>query len=652
MKQIVVFFFLWFCNHFSIAQQSDLQTTLQRIEHENSGERIRSVSLFYDSHVHSRIPKTFDTLLTKCYSIAERDKDKDFKEYLDFYKRIKGIMLISDSDPSAREAKMPLILMKALAHYEAEGDEHFIAICNAYIGHCYFILKEYDKSIEYLLIADEGLRKVGYSHFPDIGKHLHSIALVFYFFRNYDKVAELMEISTQLAPYYSNLHIQSYNTLGSAYLQLKQYDKAANAFIKTKETATLYKDTFWIAYASRNLANTCLEKGNYAQALDLYESNLNFIEQYRHSDPREYAEYILGLAKTNLLLKKFHKAQQYLEDITYKKANVGKEPMFLFGVPYQDINYWIDYYEVRHRYHFAMKDYKNAYQYADSLYVIKYKIDSLFNGLKVNVVQNHIEAQKKKYENDKKEATIKSKNKQMLLIGGLLAIIAFGSVLLYRKNRQINKQNKTINRQVVDLTKTLEQRQVLLSELQHRVKNNLQHVISILEIQKESVDFNNIDELIRGNQNRIHSMALLHKKLNVAENANVVGLKKYITELSELVKESYDSHKKKVLLNVNCEMENISIEKALPVGLIITELLSNSMKHAFKRQQIGIINIEITADDITSKLHYSDNGSGFDFYKACEKGLGQEIIKGLIDQLDGNIETNQNNGFELMIYFK
>jgi two-component sensor histidine kinase len=76
------------------------------------------------------------------------------------------------------------------------------------------------------------------------------------------------------------------------------------------------------------------------------------------------------------------------------------------------------------------------------------------------------------------------------------------------------------------------------------------------------------------------------------------------------------------------------------------------MKHAFKRQQIGIINIEITADDITSKLHYSDNGSGFDFYKACEKGLGQEIIKGLIDQLDGNIETNQNNGFELMIYFK
>lgn len=622
------------------------------MENADSGERIRSVCLFYDSNVHSRAPEKFDTLLTECYRIAERDHDREFKDYLDFYKRIKGIMLIPDNDASAREAKMPEIIKEALEHYQSVGDERFIAICNAYIGHCYFILKEYDKSIEKLLIADEGFRKVGYSKFPDIGKHLHNMALIFYFFRNYDKVAELMEISTRLPPYYSNLHIQSYNTLGSAYTHLKQYDKAANAFIKTKETAIIYNDTFWIAYASRNLANTYLEKGNYAKALDIYENNLKFIEQFRYINSREYAEYLLGLAKTYVFLKKPHKARQYLDDINYKTNSDTREQMFLFGVPYQDINYWVDFYDVQHRYHYALRDYQKAYHYADSLYSIKYKIDSLFNGLKVKVVQNHIETQEKQYQNDKKEATIKSKNKQMFLIASLLGIIVFGSVLLYRKNRQINKQNKTINRQVIDLTKTLEQRQVLLSELQHRVKNNLQHVISILEIQKESVDFNNIDELIRGNQNRIHSMALLHKKLNVAENANFVDLNKYVTELSELVKESYDSHKKKVQLNVKCEIEKISIEKALPVGLIITELVSNSMKHAFKKQHIGNINIEITKDESISKLYYSDNGSGFDFHKLSEKGLGQEIIKGLIDQLDGSVTTNKNKGFELMIYFK
>ena len=240
----------------------------------------------------------------------------------------------------------------------------------------------------------------------------------------------------------------------------------------------------------------------------------------------------------------------------------------------------------------------------------------------------------------------------MFFISILLALIVIASVLLLRKNKKINKQNKIINSQLMELSKALEQKQMLLSELQHRVKNNLQHVISILEMQKESVDFNNIDELIRGNQNRIHSMALLHKKLNVSDNVNEIDFKRYIAELSELVKESYDNHKKKISLNVKCEDENISIEKALPIGLIITELVSNSMKHAFKKRNIGIINIEITKNEIGNKLYYADNGDGYDFNKVNEKGLGQEIIKGLIDQLDGITEIKENNGFELMLYFK
>jgi len=270
--------------------------------------------------------------------------------------------------------------------------------------------------------------------------------------------------------------------------------------------------------------------------------------------------------------------------------------------------------------------------------------------------KSHIEAElsttrslAEQYENDKKEAVIKSREQQLYFIGSLLAVIVFGSVMLYRKNRQINKQNRIINTQLGELTKTLEQKQVLLSELQHRVKNNLQHVISILEIQKESVNFNNIDELIRGNQNRIHSMALLHKKLNVSDHVHEVDVKRYVAELSELVKDSYDSHNKKVNLQVHVEVEKISLEKALPLGLIIVELVSNSMKHAFQKQNIGIISIELTKDSNGHTLYYSDNGSGFDFNAPSEKGLGQEIIKGLIDQLDGVTETKSDNGFELTV---
>ncbi|MDQ6477177.1 sensor histidine kinase [Dyadobacter sp. LHD-138] len=257
------------------------------------------------------------------------------------------------------------------------------------------------------------------------------------------------------------------------------------------------------------------------------------------------------------------------------------------------------------------------------------------------------------YQNDKKEAVIKSKNQQVIFVTSLLAVIGLAVILLARKNRKINLQNAVISKQVEELMRVLEQKQVLLSELQHRVKNNLQHVISILEMQKESVNFNNIDELIRGNQNRIHSIALLHKKLNMSERVNEVDLKKYVLDLSELVKESYDNNRKKISLHVTCEIEKVSIEKALPLGLILVELVSNSMKHAF-RKPVGIIDIVLTNENDVrkNKLYYADNGVGFDFNMVSEKGLGMEIIKGLIGQLDATLESSQSNGFELTLCFK
>lgn len=636
-----------------MAQDSELKNLIIQIEQAQSDERIRSLCAYFDKNVHSRTPEKFDRLLKACLNIAEKDQDLDFKAYLEFYKRIKSILIIPDDNPSVRESKMPKIVADVLKYYQSIGDERFIAICNAYIGHYHFILKEYEKSLDKLIIADEGFKKVGYDQFPDISKHLHNLALVLYFFRDYDKVIELMHISSKMPPYQQNIHTQLYNTLGAALSHQKQIDKAEEAFLKTKEIAISYNDTFWIAYASRNLANIYIKKEKYPEALQLYESNLKFISQYKNSHIREYYHYLLGLIKTYILLNDLPKAKKYLNSINYQKNSDNDGAMFLFGVSYQDINYWVDYYDVQQRYNNATKDYKKAYLYSDSLYSIKFKIDSLFNKLEVQVARNRINAQKNQYENDKKEAIIKSKSQQVVFVISLLVLIIFGLYLLYRKNRKINKQNKVISSQLEELSETINQKQVLLSELQHRVKNNLQHVISILEIQKESVDFNNIEELIRGNQNRIHSMALLHKKLKLSDNVNDVNLKKYITELAELVKESYDSHNKQINLIMTCDIESISIEKGLPIGLILTELVSNSMKHAFKNRKIGIIHIQITHDVQTGQhtFYYVDNGEGFDFNQTSEKGLGQEIIKGLIDQLDGKTSTKNKNGFELWINF-
>jgi len=272
-----------------------------------------------------------------------------------------------------------------------------------------------------------------------------------------------------------------------------------------------------------------------------------------------------------------------------------------------------------------------------------------------NIYQSQLDLKKleEEYQNNKKEETIKNKNRLVLLISSLLLLIVLASVLVISKNKKISQQNKIINNQLQDLKKGLEQKQVLLSELQHRVKNNLQYVISILELQKESASHSNIEELIKSNQNRIHSIALLHKKLDVNEKVNDVELDRYVEELSDLVKHSYDHQNKNVNLYVSCQIMTLPIAKAMPIGLIIVELISNSMKHAFSKIKNGIINIEITNDEKTNmnKLHYIDNGPGFDLYATSSKGLGVEIMKGLVDQLNGRIETCKNKGFELIIYF-
>ena len=261
------------------------------------------------------------------------------------------------------------------------------------------------------------------------------------------------------------------------------------------------------------------------------------------------------------------------------------------------------------------------------------------------------------YENDKKASEINNKNKQIILIAALLFVIALATLFLIRSNQKIRRQNKIIGRQIDELLLTVEQKQILLSELQHRVKNNLQHVISILEIQKESVNFNTIEELIRSNQNRIHSMALLHKRLNISQSVNEINPTTYLTELSELVHRSYQTQSQLIQINLSCNIKKMAIETALPLGLIIVELLSNSLKHAFEQSQTGKITIVLHENSLipaARELHYNDNGKGFNFYTTSEKGLGTEIVKGLIGQLDAKVATNSEynlGGFCLKLNF-
>lgn len=288
----------------------------------------------------------------------------------------------------------------------------------------------------------------------------------------------------------------------------------------------------------------------------------------------------------------------------------------------------------------------------DSTYAMQNRMHEAYVAHLNNVELNKVKELEASFESQKHAVVIR--NQKLLLVLAFLSLgtVTFLWIKLLRRNRKISTQNSLIAGQRDDLQALVEQKSVLLKELQHRVKNNLQHVISILEIQKEAVNFSNMEELVRENQNRIHSMSLLYSRLNSSEDIQFIRLEEYFVNISHLVKESYGSLAKKVKLDLSCQMDKMEIAKVLPLGMILVELISNSIKHAFADKAEGKIFLHVWQEERNYVFHYMDNGKGYDFHDVREDALGMEIIKGLIQQLQGTVVNRNNAGFELRIVFQ
>lgn len=206
------------------------------------------------------------------------------------------------------------------------------------------------------------------------------------------------------------------------------------------------------------------------------------------------------------------------------------------------------------------------------------------------------------------------------------------------------------------LRESLKEKEILLREIHHRVKNNMQIISSLLMLQEELSEDEKVIEMLKDSQNRITSMALIHEKLYLSENISKIDLKEYIDDLVIGLFQSYGINEDKVALNIKAENVLLGIDSAIPCGLIINELVSNSLKHAFPGDESGEINIFIRlTDEVMIELLVGDNGIGIpkdlDFRKT--ESLGLRIVNVLVEnQLHGEIKLNRDKGTEFKIKFR
>ena len=200
---------------------------------------------------------------------------------------------------------------------------------------------------------------------------------------------------------------------------------------------------------------------------------------------------------------------------------------------------------------------------------------------------------------------------------------------------------------------SLKEREILLSEIHHRVKNNLAVVNGLLELQTTYLTDENTIVALRNSQNRIKSIALLHEKLYENKTLKVVNMIDYIKELAHFIKQSSAPKKKKINIITEIDSINMAMEKAMPFALLLNELMSNSYKYAFVNKEEGTIEVSLKKQLNTFVFDFKDNGLGFDYSNEINKGsLGLNLIGSFSEQLNGKFEyLKVGNGIHFVLKF-
>jgi two-component sensor histidine kinase len=201
---------------------------------------------------------------------------------------------------------------------------------------------------------------------------------------------------------------------------------------------------------------------------------------------------------------------------------------------------------------------------------------------------------------------------------------------------------------------SLREKEALLKEIHHRVKNNLQVVSSLLGLQSRAVADPEMRKMFQESQDRIHSMALLHESLYQSQNLSQVDFPEYIRQLAAHLFHSYGVGVDRIHLRTDLDRLSLNLDAAMPCGLIINELISNSLKYAFPEGRSGEIRIELREHaDGMARLVVADNGVGLraDIDWVNTRSLGLRLVRSLAEQLGGKIEVSSQAGTEVRLAF-
>jgi two-component sensor histidine kinase len=431
-----------------------------------------------------------------------------------------------------------------------------------------------------------------------------------------------------------NIHDLDYDftlyVVGNNYLGLKRYEEALKFYeqsIIIGERYGFYNNLSDV-YISLTDLNAYL--GKYEIAAKAGENAIRYAELLENNFMimRSW----LSMGKLYNLQGKYSVAIESLKKcISVATDNFGDE------------YYLSQAYEALGRAYAGNHNYQEAYQAFDKYDVLKKEIFTAEADQRISLLHTEFEVAQKESTIKIQEAKLKQQQITQTLFIIIAALLFLLLLLIYIAYQNIRKKR-------VQLQQQNQEKEFLLKEIHHRVKNNLGIVSSLLALQSAQLKDQKVIDVMQEIENRVYSMSMIHQRLYQGKNLAAIEMKDYFINLGKHVLDSFGAEGN-VMLECTMDKLELDVDTAVPLGLIVNELLTNALKHAFPDNTKGKIKIGLRKiDALTFELEVVDNGIG----KSTDDhdGFGTQLIKLLIQQLDGKIKYKSTKGTSIFFEFK
>lgn len=504
---------------------------------------------------------------------------------------------------------------------------------------------KYDKAGEYFYaaLADAEKNNIPFRKM----EACYSISWAFLDQRKYPQALEYLKKAEQLADSlpFSSTTLNIYNHLGVVYRETGKLELSGYYLQRALPLSNKPEYQGLNITIVNNLATLYARTGKKTQAIQL---QLDALQR-----SRQIGNYLRELQCLSGLAKTYGKedpvnAIRYLDEgvkLAREKGNYRQEIRFLKNVT---------------PLYLARADYKNAYQAKEREHELAdsflYKsVSENMNALQAEyeLARSKVRVSELSMANDKRQQALQKSTliRNVTIAGAALMLVILG--LLYNQYRLKQKSNRAISHKNETLQRLLEEKEWLLREVHHRVKNNLHTIMSLLEAQSAYLKDDALMAL-RISQHRVYAMSLMHQKLYQVSNVTAIDMAVYLPELLTYLKDSFDV-KGHIRFETRIDNINLDISQAIPIALILNEAITNSIKYAFPGNRSGEIRINMLRKSGKKVwLEVADNGVGLPAHweQLQKDSLGLRLIRGLSDDIQATLHISSGAGTSITLEFE